>query len=358
MKEGFRYLSLVCCLLSCAEGSSDDDSGLDDVLENLTQDYSSRVGVEGIGRAAEARFLAEGSRVLVLDRFPPHLRLFTAEGEPLWSGGLSGGGPAELRDPQALGTNGGDVVVLQPGMRISRWALERDSLRFVGAIPLSAEYAPLGIVSGCSDDWLLYARNDSHFVASSSDSPRSRIDYLHRLRFNEGAPELTTLWSDARDITAALGYGHSAALIGRSDTIVAVWHRSNAQRAGQVMQFDCDGRVVATVAEASLVTGGELRVQISRPAALEWTSGVLAVDGGMMVAMHRYFSRRVHRVPEPFWKTEVFGFRHGRYVGSVVLSGQWQLMDFHEAAGALVMSEDPVPHFIRVPAATLYSYMH
>lgn len=302
--------------------------------------------------------MSDGQRVLVLDRYPPHLRLFTADGTPLWSGGRAGEGPQEFSDPQVLGTRGSIALVLQRGTRISRWMLDHDSLRFVDAIPLPPEFAPLGIVPGCdSDEWLLYARNDDHFIVEEGEAALPRIDYLHTLTIHEDTA-VVPLWSDERDITAALGYGHSATLIGRTGGNVVVWHRSNARQAGRVLRFDCRGQLRSSFEETDLATGADGLAQVPRPYALAWTSGVVALDNAFVVAIHRYFSRRHHGVPENLWKTEVFGFAGSAYAGSIVLDGQWQLMDYHRDAGILLATEEPVPHFVRISPDSLLAFMH
>jgi hypothetical protein len=79
----------------------------------------------------------------------------------------------------------------------------------------------------------------------------------------------------------------------------------------------------------------------------------VAIPDGLIVAMHRYFAPGFHDVTEPMWKTEVFRFMHGEYQGSIVIEGQWMLMDHDPGLGVLMSSNDPLPHFIRIPEAAL-----
>ena len=88
-------LGLLLAMVACSPSGEPEShsSGPDqDAISRASINYIQRVG-DGIGQALEARFLSGGQHVVVLDSYTPHLRLFTAAGDPIWSGGPSGEGP-------------------------------------------------------------------------------------------------------------------------------------------------------------------------------------------------------------------------------------------------------------------------
>lgn len=325
-----------------------------EVVERLSGAYAARIG-DGIGEGliAEARFL-DDRYIVFMDRFSPHLRLFTVDGDRLWVGAKGGGAPHEQQRPQALAVVGDTVFVFQRG-RISRWLLDGDSLAFDTAMPLPPEYAPLGAVRGCNQDLLLYARNDRVFaeLLGPESAGAVRADHLYSVTFPDGVPSMEPWWSAEGETSLSPYTGHTAVLIGRAGTTIAVHHRANAWAAGQLLQFDCSGRMLHSFSEQALATGESLPVHAPRTRALEWTGGIVAVPNGMAITMHRFYHPRFHGVDKQEWRTEIFRFSEGEYRGSIIIPGQWSFMDYHPELGILMTSNDPVPHFVRVPEQVL-----
>jgi hypothetical protein len=323
--------------------------GLNDGFVNkLSRAAMRRVG-NSIGHAAEARFVGNGRYVLILDRFSPHLRLFSERGDSLWAGGREGGGPMELRDPQAIATRGDTVLVFQQG-RISEWSMEADSLAWRTSRYVAPQYFPLGIEFGCDGNLLLYARNDRQFeVPRDSFAAVPQITYLHAATAEPDSYDIKPLWGTPRNPDAIPWLGHSGVLINRADSNLVVLHRSWNRKAGEIMQFDCGGHPVRHYSENSLVTGDTVPVLEPRRTALEWMAGVVALPDGFVIPVQRYLSKARERAGEPLWKTEIFLFLHGQRVGSVLIARQWTFMDYDAGTGVLMTTDQPVPHFVILP---------
>jgi hypothetical protein len=235
------------------------------------------------------------------------------------------------------------------------WRVNSDSLEFQGAFSIPLAYFPLGVNRACSGDgWLLYARNDDQLPRSlASIKSGLEVDFLHRAQFDASDIDIQPIWAADLDPTIYLGSGHTATVIGVAGGRVAVWHRPNHKASGKIVELDCSGATLFTHSEHSLVTGDSLSVLIPRPRPLEWTGGLATIGNGVVVAIHRYFSKLYHGVNESHWKTEIFSFTDGSYRGSMVLSGQWFVMDSHPDLGILVTTAEPVPHFVRFPISSM-----
>lgn len=317
-------------------------------IARLSAEMIQRTG-DGIGLPRESRFLDRGRLVVVLDRFEPYLRLFTADGDSLWHGGSEGGGPKELQDPQVVLPEGDSVVVFQPG-RISRWVLDDDTLAFDQEFPLPLNLFPLGAVQGCVEDILFYARNDAQLLGEDA-----RIEYLHALKKPFDSKPLEVVWSEEWTPDAIQTRGHTAMILSRYADQFVLLHRSRYPEAGEILEMDCRGTILRRHSERSLATGDTIEVLAPRGRAMEWTAGVVAIPGGFVTAQHRYYSRRFYAIPAARYRTELFLFLGGRYRGSVLIPRQWILMDMHPNAGILMASIEPRPHFIRVPIESILS---
>lgn len=317
------------------------------VLDSVTlAQLSSRMiqGIgDGIGEPREARYLDGGRLVVVLDKFAPFLRLFTADGDSLWHGGREGGGPREFQKPHVVYTEGDSVIVFQVG-RMSRWVLDGDTLAFHSEFPLPLSLLPFGAAPGCDEDILLYARDNAHLLG-----PDESIDYLHSLKRPLGLTSPGVVWSEKRNPDAVQSYGHVARILSRYDDQFVMYHRAIHPVAGELLELDCDANILHRHSELSLATGDTIEVLEPRSRALEWHIGAVAIPGGFVTAQHRYFSRRFYRVPTVRYRTELFLFLGGRYRGSMLIPRQWLLMDFDPNAGVLLTSLTPGPHFVRVP---------
>ena len=316
---------------------------LDSVWLNQLSGEMIRIIGDGIGEPSEARYLDGGRLVVVLDKFAPHLRLFTADGDSLWHGGRKGGGPEELQNPQVVYSEGDSVIVFQAG-RMSRWVLDADTLAFHSEFPMPLNLFPFGAAAGCDEDILLYARNDAQLLGQDQS-----IAYLHSLERPMGSKPPRVVWKERWNPDAVQSNGHVARILSRYDDRFVMYHRSSHPVAGELLELDCDANIVHRHSELSLATGDTIEVLEPRSRALEWHIGAVAIPDGFVTAQHRYFSRRFYRVPTARYRTELFLFRGGRYRGSMLIPHQWLLMDFHPEAGVLLTSLTPAPHFVRVP---------
>ncbi|HSH45059.1 MAG TPA: hypothetical protein VK966_04345 [Longimicrobiales bacterium] len=345
---------VFCLLLSgCGRANSSEGAGksnLNSLLVRLSHKHVSRIG-DAIGRASEARFLDGGKYVIVLDDFEPHLRLFSAAGDSLWEGGPGGGGPAELQTPQTLIAGGHQVLVAQHG-RLSEWQLQEDSLAFVRSWPVPASYFPLGMEYGCDGELLFYARNDAQFTAASDGMGGRPVQFLHRATLDGDSVTLRPLWSTERDPAAVAALGHNGTLISHIDSRIVVWHRTSPLSSGSIIEFECNATPRYFLSERALVTGDSaIPTHAPRESSLDWTAGIAALPDGFVVPIQRYFSSRVHNVDRSHWRTEIFRFVDGRFQTSVLVERQWTIMDYHPRSGLLMAAEEPVPHFITLPAS-------
>lgn len=311
-------------------------------LARLSDEKIQRIG-DGIGWPQEARFLDGGRLVVVLDRYEPFLRLFTADGDSLWHGGREGGGPKEFQAPQVVFTEGDSVVVFQTG-RMSRWVLNHDTLAFDKEFPLPLNLFPLGAVAGCNGEILLYARNDAQLLGQEP-----RIEYLHSLGKPLGSVPPEVVWAEEWTPDAVQARGHSGKILTRYSDQIVMLHRSSYPVAGEILEMDCRGNLLRRHSELSLATGDTIEVLSPRSRALEWTTGAVAIPDGFITAQQRYYSPRWWSVSTQRWRTELFLFLGGRYRGSMLIPRQWILMDFDPEAGFLMTSIVPQPHFVRIP---------
>lgn len=356
---GVAFLAVVAGCGGDARGTDDGGLRLDELFVRETSAaFLAQIG-DSIGRPVEARFNADGSRVLVLDRYAPFLRLFTASGRPLWSGGLEGGGPRELRSPTALAISGDTAAVAQLG-RLSRWVLQDDSLAFAGTVPLPPWKKPLGAAFGCDGRLVLYGISLAEFRIDP-ERPEAAADFLNWVHVLEpdrlGEPRLTAVWGEPRAPSVLAIEGHTGALIGRSGRALVVLHRPNPLGGGRYLEFDCALEVRRSWSESSLATGDSFPVLEPRSRPLQWPNGVIALPRGFLAAAGRYASARARDAGlttlEDGWWTELFLFQDGRFADSGVIPWQWFLMDFHPARGALMAVTEPIPHFIIIPPERL-----
>jgi len=357
---GWATLLLLVCSACAPESprsdAADGPAGEVALLAELSDRYLPRIGWT-LSSPVKGRFMDQDRFVVILDRHSPHLHLFSADGDRLWSGGAEGDGPGELRldvGGYALGTAGRQVVVAQRG-RLSLWTLEADSLALDRTVRLPASYAPQGLVEGCDDDWLFYGRDESG-VRIPDDSwitvEAPELPFLHRLRIESDTVLLDPLWSDDPEL---IGWqvGHQGALLGRRGEHVVAHHRPFMYSGhGRFLELDCRGSLLRSVDELALVTGDPYPVVAPRPRA-QGTLGIVSLEGGFVTATRRSFSTRSYDIEEFTTQTEIFRFQDGTFQGSVLIPGQWRLLDRDSAGHLLMAQRNPEPHFIRIPVDSL-----
>jgi hypothetical protein len=355
--RGAEFVLLTVAVLAACSDRSDTRPArmpMPDVPEvaevaDSSASFRSRLDV-GMDLVLEARFVAD--RVAILDRAEPHLKLFTLDGRFLWAGGRSDGGPLDMRRPQAIAADSsGTLLVLEEG-RASEWRLDADSLALRRMQPLPERLFPLGAVAACGGEgWLLYARDHAMYdTVTWQVDIGPDVDWLYSLRLSDRGVEVRPLWGQPRNANTLPVKGHAAVLIARTGSRIVVLHRAASFSPGEIIEFDCAGRVVRTQSERPLITGESMPVLMPRQRANQWTSGVVAPGDGWIVPVHRYFGPLAYETADHVWKTEVFYSDGQAVVGSVVLAGRWSAMDYHPDHGIL-MAE--VAHFIRVQPSVL-----
>lgn len=299
----------------------------------------------------EGRFIGEDGSILLLDRHPPFLRLIARDGELVWSGDPPPGSPAP-GEPEAIGVAGERVLLLERG-RVVLYESTADSLAVAGFLPLPARYLPMGAVRGCSGEWLVYARDDEPQSPAATGAPdRIRVT-SHTLRTAAGSLERLSLWVLPLDPMGGNWEGHSGSTIAARDSVITLLHRASPKQAGVVIEASCDGAVLRRYREESLVTGDSVPVVLPRPRALEWMAGIAALPGGFIAAQQRWFSPAVHQVDSYRYATELLRFTGGEYAGSLVVRGQWKVLDYRAGAGLLLAATEPAPHVAVLPDSSL-----
>ncbi len=355
----FALLGLCLLLAACHEGSppaatAAPSSLTDTLVYELVNTFGAAVS-DSIGEVRRARFVADGSGVVVLDKLPPFLLLFTASGQFRWIGGRRGEGPSELKNPTALAVKGDTVAVTQPGA-LKTWVLDGDSLRFLRTQPLPSAFVPLDADFLCGDRLLLYGRDNNQFLRNphNAQSTSPTMDWLF---LAEAAPDgslaLLPAWSDERDpsvyANTVLNMKH---LHGTVEGAVLL-HRADPSAPGRYLEFDCDLRLIRARSEAQLIHGDSVPALDPREFALKWSGGILAVPGGFAAPVHRpTHPRRATSdfLRDTYTRTEIFWSVKGEIVGSVLIARMWRPQDYHPLAGAILSSHEPFPHFIVVPA--------
>lgn len=326
-------------------------------LSERSNQYYSRIGPV-LGQPRKGRFVDDGRYVVILDILPPHLHLFRADGEWLWSGGLEGDGPGELRlgPSYALGTSGRQVMVPQRG-RLTLWTVSGDSLALERTVRLPFGYVPQGLTDGCSGGWLLYGRDESGMAMpedgwNTTEAPE--LPFLHRMRVEGDSVRLEPLWRDRPDL---IGWqvGHDGATVDRAGAHVALHYRPNVRGApGSFLEFDCDGTLLRSVDKRGLVSGDSFPVLAPRDRVLG-TLGILALESGFLTATRRRFvPQQGHEVEESTVQTEIFHFAEGSFQGSILIPQDWMLFDLDPEGWVLAGQRVPVPRWVRLPLDSLF----
>lgn len=351
-------LGVLLASTACAPDRSDAGAPEADVelISELSSRYAARIGPT-LAKPVEGRFVDEGRFVVILDRFSPHLHLFSSEGDWLWTGGEEGDGPGELRVDLgfSLGSMDRRVVVAQRG-RLSLWSLEGDTLALERVVPLPAHYAPQGLVEGCDGDWLFYGRDQSGVDIPDegwSTLQAPELPFLHRLRVEGDTVVIDPLWSDDPDI---IGWqvNNQGAILDRRAERVTVLHRPFMYAGhGRYLEFDCSGRILHSVDELGLINGDSFPVLAPRSRALG-TYGTVALEEGFLTATGRFFSADRYDIEDHMWLTEIFRFKNGVYHSSVLIPRRWYLFDVDPDGRLLMSTRTPEPYFIRVPVEAVH----
>jgi hypothetical protein len=207
-----RMIPLLALAGIAACSDAQDTGGLRNgvavVVEERSAMYNERIG-DSLGKIVEARFLAGAELVLVLDRHPPHLKLFTAAGDLLYETGGSGDGPLEFRRPVALASDDSVAYVVQHG-RLTVARVEGDSLRLVQhALP--TELRIRGVVHACGD-LHLYGLHASEASRSALNAP---ITWLYRAVTGPTGVQLIPVWSDSVQLVRpAAGWSYPVSVDG------------------------------------------------------------------------------------------------------------------------------------------------
>jgi hypothetical protein len=341
-RQPVRPLGAVLLLLAaCAVESPRESAPLIDEVTVAALSAAAAPRMAGsIGAAQEVRFVGD-AHVIVLDREPPQLRLFSLRGEPLWTGEV----PVPASDahgPQTIAALDSTLYVFSQG-GLSEWVVRGDALALRARYVIDSRYFPFGAVTGCGDGLLLYARNDAQL---HPEGGTAEIDFLHRVTLGDTVAEVTPVWSapqhgDRRHV------GHSGVLVNRSGSTVTLLHRAPISQPGAAIELTCDGEPIRAREELDLVRGAaDVPAQSPRTRGNEWPAGIVALPHGWLMPIQRGLPPES---ADPPWLTEFFHFADGTLQQSMLVPGRWKAMDFHPSAGVLLYSRFPAPHFVTVP---------
>jgi hypothetical protein len=302
----------------------------------LASDMRRSVG-DSIGTAIQARYIDNGRLVLIYDKFSPHLRLFTRDGKFVWSGGIDGDGPKEIR-PWAIAVRNNEVVVVQPG-RASYWHLINDSLAFQYSHLLPRTIAVRKAALGCRGELIIYG-----MPSGPTDTANHFVPFLYEAVVKGQDAILRPIWSDSvgPDLSTTMGaYSASSTLLASNSQGFFLYHRTNMNEPGRLAVFDCKGNLLDSHSEAQRV--GE-RNQMAQ-------GGIAATQDGMLISV--FEGREEKGAYSKF--TEVQILRNGRWFTTQQVPGIWWIGDYDQYAGLLLIGREPFPLYIVVPPTIIES---
>ncbi|HEU0076716.1 MAG TPA: hypothetical protein VFQ76_03645, partial [Longimicrobiaceae bacterium] len=284
-----------------------------------------------IASVVAARLTGSGSHVVVLDLFPPFVKVYDREGR-LRSAFLGkGGGPTEARRPVALATAGDSLVLVADGRRISVFDLDGKLRDQLSGLP----FAPLAAARGCDADWLFYGPR------MESGSGAREAEWVHRVRLGS-RPVIESGFRDSippRGVPVGLAFGFvrrgGGAVLRHelgADPVLLEWNcgaRLTARRLPD--EADGAGRPLEKVGGGRSTEAGAIR------AGSRSQAGIAALPGGTLVA-----DQVVGGAGEGT-RTRLWGTRRGAR-WTATLPGAYLLRDSRPGVGVLVEADEPVPH--------------
>jgi hypothetical protein len=335
-------LSLVVHGCAAADSETSDSSYelTDSTLAAISAKYQ-KANQSVIGKIMEAQFIEETGRIIVLDDYPPYLHLFTSDGAHLTSGPTRGDGPHQLRAPVSIAIEGTRVIVLQEG-RLSYWETRGDSLAGNPYV-LPKWFQPFAMAVGCGGQIVLFGPDMN--IGRKEDS-REQLSWFFRATIGSGPDVgLTALWGEARPFDLSYGTTHEGALFSGSDSSWVAVLRSGPNSEGDILEFSCDFELRRRRHESEFVFGSDtlpvklVGYQVFTP------FGVLALPDGFLAAV------RKRDAPNKVFRTEIFRLANGILEESILLAGDWYIMDVDTARGVILGTQQPEPHFIILPYA-------
>lgn len=298
--------------------------------------------ISAFRRIAAARLSPDGSRIGVLDRDPPFLRLIAADGRPVASVVQRGQGPTESTDPAALALSSDAAVLADPGALI-HVSLETREVRRLPPIDVRVQ----GIDFGCGGRWLAYG--------PSRVTPRR---YIHELTIDTVVSVIRSSFADTTGVRRAWG-GVSPHVMARS-TGALIEHRTQAY--DRILAVDCVGDVQSVPwgwalgtlpsetmsgEEHGVMKGNEMALRVDP--AVPFSVGRAVIGGELLWLESRFAFRRkpARSLEDGEHRTYVYLVgEKGMHVGYIV--GLYVLHDFR--AGRLLLStEHDYPILLAVP---------
>lgn len=321
-----RYSGVVALLTglmimttnSC-ELNPNSSKSLDNLLArsaNHTANFDPHGSVSAV---VAARFTSSGSNVVVLDAYPPFIKIFDSKGIARHSFLNKGGGPEEMFAPYALATRADSLLlIVDVSGRASEYTI--DGRRIASArLPVRVLTA-----AACETNWLLYGLR---FLGE----PR-RSYWLHEISFpeNEDTAEVTSIFPHAPSPDWAPAFGRPHGLTEAQGRVTLVMDFVSPPL---LAHWSCAARHLDSLPlpnwtdekPPSLAKGGALRIP----------SGTRVSTGVARIGSHIVLSAFVLNAPQRGSYT-VFRVMANQEDFSVTVPGSYVLLDTKPHAGVLL----------------------
>lgn len=301
-----------------------------------------------IGEVRAARLTPRGKSIIVLDRYAPHVRVFSLTGKRILAFGMTGDGPGELRNPLYLALSGDSVAAVLHSGGFSEFHLNGE---FIGSKPggrpgmsgPGRPYGlwPYGLGSYCDTAWVLLA---SSRRTKKVTGPNAWLHLIPRLEAHSPGEALRTRAIFEDTIVRNVWARHNTTVTYNDDRVVFVHRDGDPAR---IYQFSCaDGDITeipgvpVIPSPYTVVEGPGGRVQ-ERYSGRILYYGVGLLGDGVLVAYSDVGNQRT------------LTWIDGERTVTTVIPGRYILQDARPGVGAVFSAADPYPRIIFIPEEAL-----
>lgn len=338
-------------LLLVLTGCGDPDAGPHERSATL-QEYFDEEAVDSshadsYAEIEAARLTETGRYIVVLDAFPPFIRIRDSNGVQIRSFGDEGRGPGELRRPYSLAVQGDSVIAVLNANGVVEFSFDGE---LVGSAPPLPLYG-MGITADCGGGWLVFGPR--HIGGSDPDGNPWILRLPRLASMKEPAAAATVAFRDTvfparftrRGTTqAASGGGRFAFLRIAPERQLLVGDCAS----GEVRQVDHGleyaGEDVREMGPADAAGGRSMRMRM-HPGPRHQGMGILSE--GVLLARHAWF--------EPDLPTVLTLVGRADSAAVDVEEGVVVLQDGKPGVGALFSTNAPWPRLVFVPESVLVS---